>query len=95
MKNRIPAFFQLERFNIQPADVIRLALGCEPTDIQASVILMPNWRTEIFSAHVDQLHTITPGRLYQLIYKGLPISVIRCGIGAPGRGRGDAVVRGC
>ncbi|MCB0002743.1 MAG: hypothetical protein KDI07_10815 [Anaerolineae bacterium] len=83
MKNRIPAFFQLERFNIQPADIIRLALGCEPTDIQASVILMPNWRAEIFGVHVDQLDAITPGRLYQVKYKDQPISVIRCGIGAP------------
>jgi purine-nucleoside phosphorylase len=83
LKNRIPAFFQLERFNIQPNDIIRLALGCEPTDIQPAVILMPAWSVDIFSAHVDQIHTITARRVHQFDYQGQPISVIRCGIGAP------------
>jgi purine-nucleoside phosphorylase len=83
LKNRIPAFFQLERFNIHPKDIIQIALGCEPADILSTVIIMPVWGVDIFSAHTDQIHTITAGRVYRLDYRDHPISAIRCGIGAP------------
>ncbi|UCF62385.1 MAG: hypothetical protein JSV37_06715 [Anaerolineaceae bacterium] len=83
MRNRIPSYFQLERFDIQPEDIVRLGLGCDPRDIQPTVILMPVWNVEIFKDQVDNVSVIADRRVYQLEYQGSGVSVIRSGIGAP------------
>jgi purine-nucleoside phosphorylase len=87
---RLPAYFQLQRYNITPADIVRGTFRCEPEAIRPRVILMPWWRPEIFAGQVANLTTITEGAVYQLEYRGQPVTVIRSGIGAPQAG--DAVL---
>jgi hypothetical protein len=38
---KFPDYFQLERFNISPADVTRMPFHCDPDAIRPDVILMP------------------------------------------------------
>ena len=90
----LPDFFQLETYHISPADVTRMAFRCIPEAIHADVILFPWWQPEIFSAWAERITTITPDILYEVLFEGKPISVIRSGIGAPQAG--DAVLAlGC
>lgn len=90
----LPDFFQLNKFNISPADVTQMAFHCNPEAIRPDVILMPWWQPEIFDLWAERITTLTPGVLYELVFAGKPVSVVRCGIGAPQAG--DAVLAlGC
>ncbi len=82
----LPTFLQLEKYRISPLDVVRMTFRCAPDAIRPDVILMPWWKPAIFSPWVDQITTITEDILYEIEYKGKPISVIRSGIGAPQAG---------
>lgn len=86
MSNRIPTYFQLQRYNITPEDIVRNVLCCDADAIQSKVIVMPNWRADIFSSHADVITAVSEGVVYQLEYHGQRISVIRSGIGAPQTG---------
>jgi uridine phosphorylase len=83
LRNRIPTYFKLAQFNIQPEDIVRLGLGCDPTEISPTVILMPVWKAEIFQTHVDSVKSIVGRRVFHLEYQGQTVTVIRSGIGAP------------
>jgi purine-nucleoside phosphorylase len=86
MRNRLPAFLQLERYNISPEDVVRVFLRCAPDDIQAKVVITPIWGAPIFQPHVDTLTTVSNGLVWHLQYHGTPVTVIRSGLGAPQTG---------
>ena len=83
---RIPAFFQLDRYNISPEDIAHGVLHCEPDAIHSSVIVTPCWKPEVFAEAADQVTEIAPGSVYQLTYRGQQFSLIRSGIGAPQTG---------
>ena len=85
-----PAFLHLEKYNISPADVVRMAFHCAPEAIHADVILAPMWKVDIFSQWADCITVITPDELYDLAYQGKTISFLRSGVGAPLAG--DAVL---
>ena len=82
----LPAFLQLEKYGISPIDIIWMTFHCPPDAIHPDVILMPWWQPTIFSPWVDQITTISDSLLYEMEYRGRPISVIRSGIGAPQAG---------
>ena len=85
MINRLPAFFQLDKYNISSEDVVKGTFGCEPEAIQRKVIVTPNWGSEVFADIVDDVTEITIGihSVWQLTLSGSNLSLIRCGIGAP------------
>lgn len=83
MDNRLPAYFQLSRYNITPEDVVKNVLHCDPGSIQKKVIVTPVWAVEIFASHFESMSEISKGVAYQLGYHGQLISFIRSGIGAP------------
>ncbi len=82
----LPDFFQLEKYSISPADVIRMTFQCDPDVIQSDVILMPWWQPGIYDLWVDSIATITEDMVFEVVYDGKPISIIRSGIGAPQTG---------
>ncbi len=65
-----PAFLQLEKYHISPADVVHMAFHCVPQAIHADVILAPWWQPEIFSLWAEQITTITPNVLYEISLPG-------------------------
>jgi len=67
----------LEQYGITPADLVRGGLHCEPEAIQPDVILLPNWRAEIFAAHVDSLQALVPDTVYELCIGDKRITLIR------------------
>ncbi len=79
----LPPTFQLDQYNVTPADVTQMAFHCPPDAIHPDVIFMPIWQPEIFSLWVDEITTITPNVLYELVYQGKPVSIVRSGVGAP------------
>ncbi len=83
MDNRLPAYFQLNRYNIAPQDVVKTVLHCDPTSIQKKVIVTPVWDVNVFAGHLESMSEISKGVVYQLKYHGQLISFIRSGIGAP------------
>jgi len=85
-----PAFLQLEKYNISPADVTRMAFRCAPEAIHADVILAPWWQPDIFSLWAEQITTLTPNILYEIAFQGKSYSFVRSGVGAPQAG--DAVL---
>ena len=85
MVGRIPGYFELDRYNIRPEDVVRLYLGCEPDAVHGDVIITPVW----YAGFIDQLPgvtTVSDGRVYEATHWGRPITVIRSGMGAPQTG---------
>ncbi len=76
----------LDRYGITPADLVRGGLHCEPEAIQPDVVLLPNWRAEIFEAYVDSLQTIVPNTVYEVRVGEKRVTLIRAGIGAPQTG---------
>jgi len=82
----IPVYFQLERYNITPTDIVRSILHCEPDAIQPRVIVTPLWPASIFTEHADNLTEVSKGVVYQLEYRSQRISLIRSGMGAPQTG---------
>jgi purine-nucleoside phosphorylase len=94
MRDRIPSYFQLQKYNITPEDVVKLYFHCEPAVIQPKVIVTPYWHVERFSGNADSVTTVFEDAVYQLEYNGQVITFIRTGIGAPQTG--DAIVAlGC
>jgi purine-nucleoside phosphorylase len=85
MSNRLPAFFQLDKYNISSEDVVKGTFGCEPDAIQRKVIVTPNWGPEVFADAADDVTEIAIGirSVWQLSFAGTNSSLIRCGIGAP------------
>lgn len=91
---RLPDFFQLDQYNISPVDVTRMVFHCDPDVIHPDVILMPWWQPDLFIPWVGEITTIIPNILYELVFGGKPVSIIRSGIGAPQAG--DSVLAlGC
>ena len=86
MRNRLPAFLQLERYNISPEDVVRVFFRCAPSDIQSKVVITPIWGAPIFQPHLETLTTVSDGLVWRLQYHGTPVTVIRSGLGAPQTG---------
>ncbi|MDE3053489.1 MAG: hypothetical protein KGJ70_06360 [Gemmatimonadota bacterium] len=92
--SRLPAYFDLDRYGIAPADVTRLVLGCEPGWIHPDVVLTPVWHLEAMLDGATLVETVTPKRVFNFTYNGRPFTVVRSGIGAPMAG--DAVLAlGC
>lgn len=85
MSTRLPAFFQLSKYNISSEDVVKSTFGCEPDAIQRKVIVTPNWGPEVFADAADDVTEIAIGvhSVWQLSFAGTNFSLIRCGIGAP------------
>jgi purine-nucleoside phosphorylase len=89
MGKGIPEYFRHERYNIQPCDVTRLMLRCEPEEIQERVIVTPCWHPDVFvSDAADSIRTINETTayntcVYELSYKNQLITLVRSGIGAP------------
>jgi len=85
MNNRLPAFFQLDKYNISSEDVVKSTFGCEPDAIQKKVIVTPNWGPEVFADAADDIIEMAIGihSVWQLTLAGSNLSLIRCGIGAP------------
>ena len=83
MDNRLPAYFQLSRYNITPQDVVKNVLRCDPGSIQKKVIVTPVWDVNVFASHIESMSEISKGVVYQLEYHGQFINFIRSGIGAP------------
>jgi purine-nucleoside phosphorylase len=79
---RIPAYFQLDKYNISPEDVVQGTLHCEPSVIHSRVIVAPFWKAEVFAEVADKVTEIAPGSVYQLKYREQQFSLIRSGIGA-------------
>ena len=87
-------FLHLDKYNIFPADVVRMAFRCAPEAIHADVILAPIWKVDIFSQWAESITVVTPDVLYDLAFHGKTISFLRSGVGAPLTG--DAVLAlGC
>jgi len=86
VNNRIPEYFQLERYGITARDVVLGTLQCEPDLIQPRVIVMPGWQPELFADAADAITEIVPGKVYELQYQAQRFSLIRSGIGAPQTG---------
>ncbi len=94
MTSRLPAWFDLDRFGIGPAEVTRLMLGCEPGRIHPDVVVTPVWHLETILHDAELVETVTPKRVFNFIYNGRPFTMVRSGIGAPMAG--DAVLAlGC
>lgn len=83
MNSRLPEYFQLERYNITPDDIVRTALHCDPDSIQAKAIVTPLWNTDIFASHLDGITEVSEGIVYELEYHEQLITLIRSGVGAP------------
>lgn len=83
MQQGLPAFFQTEEYAVQPEDIVRVFLGCSPDAIQTRVIITPVWGVQPFQEHGEKVELITEGRVWNLYYRNIPITVIRSGIGAP------------
>lgn len=85
IKKQIPEFFQLDRYQISPKVLAQSALHCDPEEIHARVIIMPNWRADIFSL-LAEVQVVVENQIYTLVYQEQKFSVIRSGIGAPQTG---------
>jgi len=86
MNNRLPAYFQLQKHNITPEDIVRCVLRCEPHNIQEKVIVTPAWPADLFASNIDEITEVSEETVYQLEYHKQSISLIRSGIGAPQTG---------
>lgn len=82
----LPAFFQLDQFDISAADVTQTAFHCDPDAIHPDVILMPSWQPGVLGLWTEPIKTITENILFEIVYNGKPISIVRSGIGAPQAG---------
>ena len=82
----LPASFQLEPYGVAPRDVTQMVFQCDPDILRPDVILMPWWQPQIFSLWVERIVTISPNILFEVEYRGRPISIVRSGIGAPQAG---------
>jgi uridine phosphorylase len=83
MVGRLPSFFQLEHYGINTEDVVRVFLRCSPAAIRSKVIVTPNWGPNIFAGHTETITTIAENLVWELLYQGEPLTIVRSGIGAP------------
>ncbi len=79
----LPSFFQLSKYGISPADVVRMEFRCDPGAIHPDVILMPMWQAAIFEEWVESIVEVTPNTIYETTYAGRPLTILRTGVGAP------------
>jgi purine-nucleoside phosphorylase len=86
MSDRLPEYFQLQKYNITPEDIVKLYLRCDSDAIRPTVIVTPNWQANIFERHADSIITVSEGIVYEIEYHGQVITLIRSGIGAPQTG---------
>ena len=86
MSDRLPEYFQLQRYNITPEDVARLYLRCDSDAIKPRVIVTPVWKVSNFEKHADSITTVSEGIVYEIEYRGQAITLIRSGMGAPQTG---------
>ena len=85
MADRLPAFLDIARYGITPDDLVRAYLGCSPGDICRRVIMLADWKADLFDQHADAIATVCDGPLRtvcRLEYRGEAVSLIRSGIGA-------------
>ena len=85
MTNRIPDFFQLDKYNITPEDVVRAYWRCDPDAIREDIVITPVWN-QGFINHFPTVTTISDGRVYEARFRDQAISVVVSGIGAPQTG---------
>lgn len=83
MYNRLPDYFQLDKYNISPEDIVKLYLKCDSNNIRAGVIVTPLWKQDIFGKYISSFRTIAENVLYEMEYCGHPITLLRTGVGAP------------
>ncbi len=81
----LPDYLDLDSYNITPADVVRLALQCEPEAICESVIITPVWYRDLMAIHGRIVREISQ-RALEVEYSGVRVTVIRSDIGAPNTG---------
>ncbi len=81
----LPDYFHLDKYNITPADVVRLGLQCEPEAIRESVVITPVWYRDLTAIHGHVVREISP-RALEVEYRGVRVTVIRSDIGAPNTG---------
>ena len=94
MRDRLPAYFQLQKYNITPEDVVKLYLRCDSGAIKPRVIVTPAWQASAFEKHASSITTVSEGIVYEIEYHGQAVTLIRSGIGAPQTG--DSVLAlGC
>jgi purine-nucleoside phosphorylase len=86
MSDRLPEYFQLQRYNITAEDVARLYLRCDSDVIKPKVIVTPVWKADVFEIHADSITTVSEGVVYEIEYRGQAVTLIRSGIGAPQTG---------
>ncbi len=83
MRNRLPEYFQLGKYNITPEDIVKLYLKCGSDAIRPEVIVTPLWRPDVFGKYVSNVKTIAENVVYEVKYGGKPITLVRTGVGAP------------
>ena len=86
MRDRLPAYFQLQKYDITPEDIVKTCLGCDSDAVKPRVIVTPGWQASTFEKHASSIATVSEGIVYEIEYHGLPITFIRSGIGAPQTG---------
>jgi len=86
MGDGLPEYFQLQRYNITPEDVVNLYLRCDPGVIKSRVIITPIWQASIFEKNAGSITTVSEGIVYEIEYQDQAITFIRSGIGAPQTG---------
>lgn len=86
MSHRLPAYFQLQKYNITPEDIVRLYLRCDSSAIKPRAIVTPAWQASIFKKHASSITTVSEEIVYEIGYHDEVITLIRSGIGAPQTG---------
>ncbi len=93
---RIPDYFDLERYGIGAAEVVRQTLGCDLERIRRLVVLAPTWSPGVLADHVDRCESVCDGfvKVDDVTSGGLSFSYIRSGVGASQAGDA-ALALGC
>lgn len=86
MIGRLPEYFALDRYSVSANDVVRMVLRCDPSRIQANVLMTPVWGHETFLDLAALEETVTSDAVYTLRYRGELVTLVRSGIGAPQTG---------
>ncbi len=93
---RIPGYFDLERYGIGAAEVVRQTLGCDLERIRPLVVLAPVWSPLVLADRVDRCDSVCDGlvKVDDVTSGGLSFSYIRSGVGASQAGDA-ALALGC
>jgi len=90
----LPERFQLDRYGITPADIVRGTLLCEPEDVTPRTIITPCWPVTHLFGEETRVREVGTGMVYRLDAHGMSFTLVRSGVGAPMTG--DAVLAlGC